>query len=100
MKLSHSKSKIDKDQIHWYLYAYRIELSKSELIDIVKNIKQMGLFSYLEKERPALKSQLIYILQNSVDPHFWNDLDPKITKEKYMESFLEQCIIEIFHKVK
>lgn len=100
MKLSHSRSKIDNDQIHWYLYAYRIDLSKSELIDIVKNIKQIGLFSYLEKERPALKSQLINILQKSVEPHFWNDLDPKITKEKYMESFLEQCIIEIFYKIK
>jgi len=100
MKLSHSRSKIDNDQIHWYLYAYRIDLSKSELIDIVKNIKQIGLFSYLEKERPALKYQLINILQKSVEPHFWNDLDPKITKEKYMESFLEQCIIEIFYKIK
>ena len=100
MKLSHSKSKIHKDQVHWYLYAYRIDLSKDELIDIVKNIKQVGLFSYLEKERPALKSQLISILDSSVEPHFWNDLNTKITKEKYMESFLEQCLIEIFYKIK
>ncbi|GIX42488.1 MAG: hypothetical protein KatS3mg129_2221 [Leptospiraceae bacterium] len=100
MKLTHSKSKIEKDQIQWYLYAYRIDLSKNELFDIVKNIKQIGLFNYLDKERPALKSQLISILENSVEQDFWENIDPKISKEKYMESFLEQCLLDIYYKIK
>ncbi len=100
MKLSHSKSRIEKDQILWLLYSYRIELSKSELFDMVKHIKKEGLFSYLEKERPALKNQLISILNQSIETDYWENLDKKLSREQYMESYLEQCILEIYQRLK
>jgi hypothetical protein len=100
MKLTNSKAKIEKDQIQWYLYSYRIDLTKEELFEMIKNIKQMGLFNYLDKERPALKSQLISIIELSVESNFWDNLDQRISKSKYIESFLEQCLLEIYNKIK
>ncbi|MCS7205683.1 MAG: hypothetical protein NZ853_08290 [Leptospiraceae bacterium] len=100
MKLSQSKSKIYGDHIHWFLYSHRIELTRNELIEIIKHIKQVGLFTYLQKERPVLKESLIHIIQKSVEPEFWDHFDSQLSKEKYIESFLEQCLIDIYSKLK
>lgn len=99
MKLSNSKYKIEGNQIYWILYSNRIEFTIEEFMELVKNIKKIGLFSYLEKERISLKHQLLKIINDSIDAHFWENLDTKISREKYIESFLEQCILDIYYKV-
>lgn len=100
MKLSNSKYKIEGNQIYWILYSNRIEFTSDEFIELVKNIKKVGLFSYLEKERISLKHQLLKIINDSIEPQFWENLDTKVTKEKYIESFLEQCVLDIYYKIK
>ncbi len=100
MKLTQSKFKVSGEQINWYLYAHRIELSKNELMEIINNIKRMGLFKFLEKERPILKDILVRIVLENVESIFWENLDKKIPTEKYIEHYLEQCLIEIYNHIK
>lgn len=100
MKLSKSRHKIEGNFIYWILDSNYIEFTLEEFQDLVSHIKRVGLFTYLEKERIALKHQLLNIVYNSIETDFWAELDPKISKEKYIESFLEQCILNIDSKIK
>lgn len=100
MKLTNSRVQINNEQIYWYLYGYRIDLNIQELTAMIKQIKLKGLFSYLENERPALKHQLINILNENIPENFNENKNLKISKEKFMESFLEQCLLEIYYKIK
>ncbi len=100
MKLSKSRYKIEGNHIYWILYSNYIEFTVDEFKEIVSHIKKEGLFRYLEKERKVLKDQLLKIIEDSTESEFWEQLDPKTSKEKYIESFLEQCILNIDYKIK
>lgn len=99
MKLTQSFARFSGKNIFWYLYAHRIEFTEEEFLDLVKNIKRHGLFSYLEKERPVLKEHLIAIIRSSVDASFWEGFKNETAKEKYIEAFLEQCLLEIYKQM-
>ncbi|MFN3604121.1 MAG: hypothetical protein ACK4UJ_05365 [Leptonema sp. (in: bacteria)] len=100
MKLTNSKYRLEGDVILWIFYSNKIEFTREEFEDLVQNIRKIGLFPYLEKERITLKHLLLKIISDSIESSYWETTDPKIPKEKKIESFLEQCILEIYYKIK
>ncbi len=56
-----SKGHITSGTVFWIVERHRLDFTEDEFREIVSGIQRQGLFAYLDRERPALKSQLLGI---------------------------------------
>lgn len=80
------------NQIVWLLFNHRIEFGEEELRAIVADIKGTGLFRHLQRERPALLSQMHAILSSDLP-------DGGFESSEEEEFFLEQCLLGLADRV-
>lgn len=87
-----NRGRREGDQIIWLLFNHRIEFGEEELRTIVSQIKGIGLFRHLERERPALLSQMRTILAADLPEDSFGASDEE-------EFYLEQCLLGLADRV-
>lgn len=81
------------DQIVWLLFNHRIEFVQSEFDEIIYAIRNGGLFAYLDRERPALRSRMSGILSEELPEGVFESAGEE-------EFFLEQCLLGLRDRVR
>jgi hypothetical protein len=81
-----NRGRREGDQIVWLLFNHRIEFIDTEFEEILHAIRNGGLFAYLDRERPALRSRLTDILSRELPEGIF----PSALEEEF---YLEQCIL-------
>ena len=88
MKPIPTQARFENGQILYFLHGHRIDFSVSEFEELIIGIRDFGLFTYLEKERPGLVMALTDILKQQFIGEDWDEI-----KEE-AEYILEQSIFD------
>ncbi|MBI38062.1 MAG: hypothetical protein CMF59_00560 [Leptospiraceae bacterium] len=93
MRKLQSQGRREGDQVIWILFGNRIEFGYSEFQELQQGIRDNGLYSYIERERPSLRNHLETILYQSLpDYEDWENPD--------LEHVLEQCLIDLKDRIR
>ncbi len=72
--------------IVWILEGNELEFSQDEFLEIAGSLTHEGLFSILDRIRPAMKSQLYQIYHKDLSSHL---------EIEDLEYAMEQCILDL-----
>lgn len=89
MKPIQTQVRKEGSNILYFLYGHRIDFSESEFTDLITGIREKGLFTWLEHERPGLISTMVGILESQYDPDVWEEIEP------IAEHILEQSMLDV-----
>ena len=91
--MAHLESKGHRSggMVVWIVERNRLEFTEDEFREMISGIQTHGLFTYLEHERPALKSQLLSM--GKTFPHL-EGLDV-LTQNTEIEFLFEQALLHL-----
>ncbi len=81
-----NRGRREGDQVIWLFFNHRLEFLESEFDEMIYAIRNGGLFPYLDRERPALRSRLNVILSDELPEGIFETPAEE-------EFYLEQCIL-------
>lgn len=90
-----SKGHISSGTVVWIVERHRLDFTVGEFESIISGIQRQGLFSYLDRERPALKSQLLGI--GGSLPHL-EGMDP-LARNIEIEFLFEQALLNLSQRL-
>jgi hypothetical protein len=94
MKKLHSKGYAKGDAVVWLLEGHQIDFSRSELVELVQGIKEIGILATLRNLRPSMEDTLRQIVQGTLGQEEFSEMD-----EATLQFLLEQCILDLHLKV-
>lgn len=86
MAFLNSRGEKKGETIIWILEKNELEFSEDEFLELVKGITELGLFAYLDKERPAFKNLLMEIYENDLIGRF---------EPEDLEYVFEQALLDL-----
>ena len=82
----------ENGQIVWLLFNHRIEFGIPEFRDILFTIRNGGLFVWIDRERPALRSHIEKIIKEELASGTFDS-------DNEVEFYLEQCLLTLADRV-